>query len=544
MQFFYTVWNQVRAFFGLIVPVFSKAGDFKGWGPGVWRFLHITAVVLFLLVLYVLNRAYAANVNQTFGTALPVIKRNFLFLPLLGAALVALGWLLYWLLTLYGPAGEDVEFNDIHEAWTTGLRWLAEEGITIDEVPLYLVLGKPAAGDEAFFRAAEFGLNVFAPNAGPVRFRANRHVVFVSAPDACLLSGLAEALPAGGSRTPDGPDDAPVTFGNMGQTVNVGALGGDFERVRELLAKKQDEGLDAEETAELAELSRGPSASALPQGPRLVAVSAKDRHRLTRRLSYLCRLIAAARSPVVPVNGVVLLVPWGALATDDQSKHLSELVRDELKTARAALRQRAACLAVVCDMETAAGFREFSARLSDDVRKQRFGQRLPLVPDVTAEETQELYEHAAAHLGQRTLALGVLRALRADASVRGPDGEPPLNRRLYYLYCESAERLPRLGRALKQGVPRPADGPDGYDGPPLLAGVYLAATGKEKWEQVFIPGIFQRVADETFQTAVAWTSDLVAEDKAYAAQARTGYLAMSVAGALSVLGAGWLLSRQ
>jgi hypothetical protein len=44
----------------------------------------------------------------------------------------------------------------------------------------------------------------------------------------------------------------------------------------------------------------------------------------------------------------------------------------------------------------------------------------------------------------------------------------------------------------------------------LLAGCYLAATGRNSTDQAFVPGVFQRVADG--QNLVAWSPEATARD--------------------------------
>ena len=56
-------------------------------------------------------------------------------------------------------------FPDISEAWEQGGRALNQAGIDLTEVPLFLVLGKPRAAEEALFTGGQLQLAVKqAPN--------------------------------------------------------------------------------------------------------------------------------------------------------------------------------------------------------------------------------------------------------------------------------------------------------------------------------------------------------------------------------------------
>src|SRR5262245_25472696 len=99
MQFIYNVLSTIRSWIGLVLPVFSKAGDFRRWNPWVWRILHVLCVVAVLVLLWWLNRVFEV------GILLQLVRepayRQF-YLPAAGLLVYALLLLVYWFWRLMG----------------------------------------------------------------------------------------------------------------------------------------------------------------------------------------------------------------------------------------------------------------------------------------------------------------------------------------------------------------------------------------------------------------------------------------------------------
>jgi hypothetical protein len=102
---------------------------------------------------------------------------------------------------------------------------------------------------------------------------------------------------------------------------------------------------------------------------------------------------------------------------------------------------------------------------------------------------------------------------------------------------QMAERQKPLSRLLTQAALGPGAG---EDRPPLLAGCYLAATGrKAATEQAFVRGVFDRLLKQ--QSAVAWERQAKEDDQRYQRWARQGEIALGVVGALLFLGLAYAL---
>src|SRR5207247_385369 len=130
----------------------------------------------------------------------------------------------------------------------------------------------------------------------------------------------------------------------------------------------------AEEKVEAAKQGAGPRMHLLKNAPEVEL--------LTARLRYLCRLIVRDRKPYCPINGLMVLVPFGAMDTDDDANQTGTICQLDLQTARRAFQVNCPAFVLVCDLESAGGFKEFMERFPTEQRQRRLGQRLPLAPDL------------------------------------------------------------------------------------------------------------------------------------------------------------------
>jgi len=104
--------------------------------------------------------------------------------------LYLLAWVGWWLWQLLGPDSDPVAFPDIARAWREGLQALENAGLNPREIPLFIVVGRPPAAEEALFQAAHLPLRVRhapqRPNA-PVHLYADEEAIYVTCAGASLL---------------------------------------------------------------------------------------------------------------------------------------------------------------------------------------------------------------------------------------------------------------------------------------------------------------------------------------------------------------------
>jgi hypothetical protein len=537
MQFLAAIANAVRQAVGLILPVFAKAGDFRRWNRWVWRILHLILLCAILFGMWWLNKYFEF---KTLLPSAPDAYRPF-YLPTLFLLLYGLSWIGYWLWRLLGEEVAVAEFPDVDAAWTSAVRKLDVAGIRLGDAPLFLILGRPAAGDDALFGAAGITCDVRAPGSvdDPLRVFANRDAVYLTCSDASAWGLFARAL-AGEIEEVATAGEPAQSAGKTVRFIDLGLSDSLVDEMRELLDIRNQRELKPEEAERLrmlAEQTNSPKAA-----KRRTGLSGDEAARGAKRLEFLGRLIRRDRRPWCPVNGILVLVPWAATESDDVTRNASSILHRDLSAAREAFQLRCPIFALVCDMEMAQGFAEFRRGFPPETLKARVGQRLPLVPDLSNQPAPALYERAVQWIGQTILPAGIMRFLRFDspADPRKASNSAVHNRNLYSLLREVYTRGPRLARILSRGLAAGAD--SAPDDQPLFGGCYLAGTGRQAAEQAFVPGVFQRLLED--QSSVAWTSNALRDDARYRRLTVLGYLCLAAVVAAGVLLAVWYARGQ
>ncbi len=516
IQLFVTFIQSIRSTVGLVLPMFAEAADFRTWPKWVKVLVHVIVLGIILYGLYWVNKL---DFIQNLLKSKVNINIQKVYTPLIFVLIYVLSWLGYFWWKLFNR-GDAAEFPDIESAWDDAIRKLAQAGISLGDAPLYLIVGRPASGDDALFLASGQKIDVRAPLAAesPLRIFASRDAIFICCSGSSTWGAFITALTSPeASGTLDTPDGVAA-----GATITPGqALQGVDEKVQEefynLLQTQSDRPLTGDEDArlrELGELIQKTKAG----GVRRVTLSNETLSVGPRRLAFLCRLIVRDRRPWCPLNGVMVLLPWGAMETDEICRSALSVLSADLAVARGTFRQRYSHFLMVCDLEQAYGFDEFRRGFPKDMLKQRIGQRLPLVPDRPPEEVPAVMEQAAEWIRLNVLASWVLKFLRLEwpPETRRTQGfVPGFNQKLFQFLHELFIRGPRLGRIMSRGLPVEATAMPGdtVAALPLVGGCYLAATGRDEKHQAFVPGVFQRLTES--QSAVSWSADAITEDRAY-----------------------------
>jgi hypothetical protein len=534
------LWHGLKWLAGLFLPFLGKARDF-GASPALRWVLHLTLVALVLAGLGYLN--YTFDLAKFLEAPWVILRR--LWLPTLFLLLYLLAWLGWWLWRLLGPDSDPADFPDIDRAWQEGLRALDEAGLNVKEVPLFLVLGYPPAGEPALFRAARLSLRVrqAPPQAdAPVHVFADAEGIYVTCAGASLLGRQAVLLagdPGAGSAGPDEPEaeedeadedaeiipalPAPTAAGGGALPAPVPA------RTQEPTRRKRGRSLVA--------LKETPLSTPRSRKPMLLLKDADEAALLTARLQHLCRLIVRARRPSCPVNGLLVLLPYYATESDVASTQTGLLFRQDLRAARAVLQVHCPLFALVCGLEEAPGCRELLGRFPRDLRQRRVGQQFPYVPDLDPAEVPTLLESGLTWIFRELFPPLVYRLFRLEKPGRGSH-EAVLrgNLRLYQFLAQLQDRHMRLTRTLTLAV-----APE-HRGPCEFAGCYVAATGTDPvLEQAFVGGVFRRLIES--QDYVSWTDAALAREAEYRRWTVIGYLGLAAFLMLFPLVA-WVLWRE
>lgn len=526
MGLFTSLWAGLQGLGGVLLPMFSNVrlhgiANFLRW------VLHFVMLAAVLVGLWYLNWYF--DLEKVLRSPWPILHK--VWLPLLFFLLYLLAWLAYGLWNLLGPEREAAEFPDIDAAWAEALRALGHASIGITDAPLYLVLGKPAGGEDSLFNAAHLQLAVQqTPRRAdaPLHVYANRDAIFVTSTDACLLSAQAQ-LVAEHERTTSSATAPSMVMAATNARAEAEKPPADIAaQVADPVMAPAAQAVATQAVAAIAAVEAGPARPLLKNKEALQHCRA--------RLAYLCRLIAQERRPYCPVNGLVVVVPLAAAEGDAEASHLASLVQMDLQTARAALQVECPLYVLVADLERAPGFREYLQRIPEPQRSRPLGQRFPLVPDVDPHELTRVFEGGIDALCQHALPgsiYGLFQLEAAQDSATRLDGALTANARLYQFLAYFRMARKRLGRLLQRGTQSdPAT-------PSMLAGCFFAATGVDaRVEQAFVAGVFQEVLEN--QNFVCWTPQALQQECSYRRLATIGYVGLVLVIAIVAAGVYWL----
>jgi hypothetical protein len=541
-------WNLLKRIGRFLFPVLGKARGL--WTPLLW-ILHFLLLIAVLVGLYWLNQFFLLIPPEWVPVRFPFLRNSWL--PVFVLILYLMAWVAWWLWRLLG-SGEEVEyFPDIEEAWAEAVYALAKQGIRLPDVPVFLVLGHPAEGEEILFAASR--LNLFsAPLApgSPVRVYGNRDVVFVTCPQASLSDTLADLLEQ--QDVPEPNTSVPVipSGGSPDIDKTIPPVRGKTRAIQMILRKAEQEGrtLNDQEKALLAQLTGGPGnvISEQPEGPPRAPILRADLPQvayITERLKYLCRLIVRDRHPFCPINGILLVIPFAATDRDEEANASGWLYQKDLAAIRSIFQQHCPLFALVSDLERTPGFVEFLSQFEAEERRRRMGQRFPLVPDIKpgpqwAEEMAALIDSAVSWICHAVFPSWVYGLFRLEGPEEDLSGVIHQNAQLFWLMSEMQSRKHRLSQILSQAIITPGWMGE-EDRPVLFGGCYLAATGKDRSTQGFVPGVFSRLLEQ--QSAVCWTREALIEDANYHRYTQMGYLFLLTLIGLWILGLllWWLL---
>jgi hypothetical protein len=523
------IWNAILSVF----PFFTDAQRLRRLGRGLYWFLHILALICILALLTWVNSfPWFQNLLKSKES---VSQLRPYWLPLFFLLVYAICWLGWMVYKLLAPVTEVTEFPDIDQAWEEINTTLRANGIGWTDAPLFLILGRNVGGEESLLTASQFSFPVKAPRRpdAPVHVYANRDAIFLTARDASVL-GKHAAILAGESEL-SAPSTVDAGGGGDGEDMfKTMAPRGEAREAMDILAEAQLKGrgaaqLTEEERELLRRQARKPRGSLMRNRDQLELYGARLRH--------LCRLIVKERRPYCPINGILMMLPYAATDSEEDANDASNICQRDLNWARSTLQLNCPAFVMVNDLEQMPGFLEFLDRFPDDQRMRRVGQRFPLVPDVDPQQVPAKLEETVRWICQSLVPTWVYRLFH----IEGKDGESNQdatqgNIRLFRLMNQFRERDKRLRRIVNRLVT-----PDQSD-PVLFGGCYLSATGRDKAQQAFIPGVFRRLTEE--QDNVIWSNTAYDEEYWYRKWTQRGYAAFAFILLLALTLGGFVISSQ
>lgn len=492
-------------------------------------------MVLLVIVATVLNsmRTDAGTFDNVLFEALWLILLAVVTPPVVYAAVWAWG------------EGRVSRFPDIDRAWHEGVAALTREGLSLNDSPVFLLLGlRNERQVRAFMNAAGLQFAVFgAPegNANPLYFFAVKdyplrkdetwNVIYIVLTDASQVSKLVSLATEPGAREravrpledTARPNELRQTLAGGGDdsTPRVGAV----DQLRGTAvapmaaAPPQAAAANLRGTMVLGAASDTFVEGSPQQQQLAVMLDKPDQSRQAERLGHVCRLLERVRDPFCTLNGVLVVAPFGLLRRGpEQSKHLANAVRQDLRAVQRGAHLRCPVISLIGGMEHEPGFGELVRRVGQGpALEQRIGMRFEPWNPATRERLEALAVHACDRIEGNVYDLFKIQ-----------DGyNKPGNTKLYNLLCRTRTGFSELLKNYLAGAFGQQD-PD--ERAMLFSGCYFAATGETERLQGFLKSV---LADRMLenQDDLQWTDEAVNQD---ATRVTWANVCMLIAGGLAL----------
>ncbi len=471
------------------------------------------------------------------------------FVFLLGYAIVRV---VLYLLAILGIE-EEGEFPDIDRPWEKAMAALNDDGLSIDDLPLFLVNGlTPQQEQSVFQEAAGIDWLVVSPPANetnaPLRVFANTDAIFISCTGIGSVS-CQQGKVVDGNMTGGGRMNAPIGVGN--QTQVAGGPGGIMAAARAgtgtivggaapppkppkvggtvapggappmaasappsaasppptsaPAAPPKATGTLVSIRSALAQATMSPggvqramksfaSADAQDKGygkKQVAPISEEEGEFGSRRMDYLCTKIREARSPYCPINGFMQAIPVTWAASEEYAKKLAPAIRYDVETVHESLQLQFPVVVVFSELDSLPGLKEFLVRLERIQRGIRNSRAgSRFWPGATIDaKSVELVLDRAMNWFR-----GWIYAAFAD------DISSAENQSLFHLLCSIRQKKSALEVLLRGSLYQVTD-------PEMrLSGCYFSATGAGATEQGFIRGVLDRLVE--MEEEVAWSPEL------------------------------------
>ncbi len=430
------------------------------------------------------------------------------------------------------PAAAD----DVEAAWQAGVAALAQVGVTLRDLPVYLFVGATSLPlQRRLVLAGKQKLLVDGPASSnaPLNWFATAEAIYLFCGSAGVLGRTVESLNKSGdsslaelnmfanvgdlshldvsharvesSAQAPHDDDSKMTMLAVepgGQLDEVEQTGGTATLTQSRVAVKHTEQQMEGRLDELELLLEGEQrleTFAMPSGhgmhsASLSSLTSTEIANGQKILADVCTRLRGARRPVAAINGIGVVVD-ACLSTNSEAaaRQCGTAIRDDLQQIQGALGQHAAVSMVLAGMERQAGVTEAIRRLGA-VRSS--GVTLGQIRDPREVQQPSTLEQAAD--GALTSIDKLAHYLIRDPAVLSIPGNSHLLRLV--IDCRRRFASPLrvlLNQAFASGMI------DAQQRPAFFNGVFLAATGERSVEQAFTEPIFQRMHGQ--QHWLAWT---------------------------------------
>jgi hypothetical protein len=521
-------WRQQRLMIQLSTRDVGKevqeARGIKGFFKKLGKiFLIIVAFILlglFFWGLYALSNYL--DLPRMLGGPLPWLRP--FWLPILVVLFGVTFWLALRLWGLLGPEKDTNAFPDLDAAWAEAEAALVQAGISVRDVPLFLMLGKPFGSIDAIFSSSKITWLVRQTPLrvdAPFQVYAHRQAIFVALGEHSVLGKVLEQLGKGL------PGDEPLPTAKTSVFHDEPTTALEIASAPALVDPLATPNLLAEELAprnRLASIDAGPRVPTLEERnakqlqSRWQPLSPEAVDLTRRRTNAMIRIIAKYRRPFCAANGVLVVVPHNGLSNATDAGQIAAALDDDLRIVAKAGQTRCPSWLLVADLHTIPGFDALFRSLDQERRQRLLGRDLPFQPDLAADAVDAMATSAIASF-LASLSLLAQKLFMLETSHAGAAQAILTNGKLFELIEHLEQRRAGLEIVIRRIIH--GNAPDGL----YFGGFYLAATGADpQSDQAFVPGVFRLMVDH--QNKVAWTDEALEEEADYQRWAVFGYAAM------------------
>lgn len=490
-QFFQILLTPLRwllDLFGKIIPGLKSGSQMTA--PilaGVLTFIFLLTIQISFLVV-----ARSMKDSAQFGNYL---SKLWISIPLIIIAPLVVYFFVRLLL-----AGEKSRFPDLDASWKAGLAALKENGIDLQNTPIFVVLGvRDSLLPTRLMTASsrQFDVENVYGEAPSLQWYANHDEIYIFCRRAGTLSLLSQKF----EKSPDAPSNEAGNSQILGTIVpgelsdpdsgakhqpafDVTALPGqlDTPEARPMVGTGT---LDASVAHQIAGGSPKPNLKSEQQKAPKLSLSNKDLEEYESRLSHVCKLLNDSRLPICPING--LITTMGFSIVEQQPDTLANQVRTDLNVVLDELKVNCAVTNIVTDLDTDEGGIELANRLGSQFKDRRFGKGNRVWNDPTIEQMRALSVNATG-----SFELWIHKLFQDPNSLK--TNEVFGNRKLFRLLCRTIVALqPGLDTVLSNGFGIKSS--DVEDDHIKFAGCYFTGIGATDENRFFVKGVFDRITD-------------------------------------------------
>jgi len=416
------------------------------------------------------------------------------------------------------------KYPEIDQIWNMALEECQQNGISITNVPVFLILGARDLHETTdLIKGTELEHTVKVPLKGKpdIAVFADRTAIFVSLPGCSCLSRLATPPPK--NSRPDreatekrGPPDG---FG-LDRTLEAHELGGSPTGTAPIYSDDQEKTLGA------SELFGGGGEPPVPDDRAFDTIPLSDDQvydpignpigidsfpihsrkldpqeegACNRKLRYVCQLICSVRKAICPINGLISVVPFQLV--EHSHTQVQEAARTDLAILSDELKVRCQNVVMVSRMIEVPGFDELVKRMGDSRTMYRFGKGATLWSEPNRERLSSVAFHAVGAFED-----WIYKLFQEKNALTSPH-----NSKLFMLLCRVRRKFANnLSEVLAGGFASAnyregtdQDGSHKTTEPFLFGGCYFGSADASLGNPAFIKSVFEKVIKGESQ--LEWT---------------------------------------